>query len=76
MADEPITREDMLNELIAALRDTDPPEDAFSVDDIMAATGWSRDKTYSYLRRGKETGKIEIAGRYGAFMYYRLSKQD
>jgi hypothetical protein len=72
MANEPVTREELLQELITALRDTDPPDDAFSVTDIMEATGWGREQVYGYLRKAKENGKVEIVGRYGALSYYRV----
>lgn len=72
MADEPVTRDELLKELVAALRDTDPPDDAFSVVDIMQATGWGREQVYGYLRRAKESGKVEIVGRFGALSYYRV----
>ncbi len=75
MADEPLTREEMLDELIAALRDAAPPPDAFSVNDIMERTGWGKEQVYGYLRRAKENGKVELIGRYGSLSYYRTVKE-
>jgi hypothetical protein len=72
MGDVPVTREELLNEIIAALRDTAPPDDAFCVNDIMEATGWGREQVYGYLRRAKDTGKVELVGRFGALSYYRV----
>ena len=65
-------RDQLLEELITALRDTAPPDDAFSVNDIMEATGWGREQVYGYLRRAKDAGKVEIVGRFGALSYYRV----
>lgn len=74
MADKSITRDELLNELIAALRDTEPPEDAFSVEEIMNKTGWERESVYGYLKRAKRDGKVETVGRYGRVTYYRTVK--
>lgn len=71
MGNEPVTRDELLAELVAALKGTDPPEDAFSVDDIMAATGWERQRVYGYLKRAKADGTVETVGRFGALTYYR-----
>lgn len=73
MADEPITREELLDELIAALRDTAPPPDAFCVNDIMERTGWQREQVYGYLKKARAEGKVEMIGKFGAYSYYRKS---
>lgn len=74
MADKPLTRDEMLAELVAALRGTEPPEDAFSVDDIMAETGWSRDAVYSKLKASRQRGQVEKIGKYNGRAYYRTCK--
>lgn len=68
-------RDQLLAELIAAIAPNEPPEDAFTYEDICDKTGWTKNQAYEYGKKALREGKIEFVGQWGRVNYYRKVKK-